>query len=126
MSPSGAIVASSFDRAARWRASAWRAFVRSLPCSCRDPRCRNCNPWKGAPTRVVAAHFRTTSTGLSLKPDDFLIYPLSDQIHRVYHDGGQPGIEWQVERVAETLREGFRRGVLSLGHPEPPEGAIPW
>lgn len=115
-----------FDKAGRWRSREWRAFVRSLPCSCGDPRCSNCRPWLGRPSPVIAAHLRTSATGLGIKPDDFLTYPLSDQIHKVYHNGGQPGPEWQLERVAETLREGLRRGVLRFEGGEPPNEVIPW
>ena len=96
----------------RWESPEWRAFVRSLPCSCRDPRCGNCNG-KGPGTRVVAAHLRNYA-GIGQKPCDFLCYPLSDQIHKLYHDHGHPSVEWQLERVAAALRTGFERGVLQV------------
>lgn len=101
----------------RWESPEWRAFVRSLPCSCRDPRCAYCNgvnslePWTG--TRVVAAHLRSHA-GMGQKPDDLLCFPLSDQIHQVFHSKGHPSVEWQLERVAQTLRLGFERNVLRV------------
>lgn len=96
----------------RWESPEWRAFVRSLPCSCQDPRCGNCNG-RGPETRVVAAHLRSYA-GAGQKPCDFLCLPLSDQIHKLYHSVGHPSVEWQLERVASALRAGFERNVLKV------------
>jgi hypothetical protein len=90
-----------FDRFGRWRSAQWRRFIRTLPCSCRDPRCPNCDPAKGS-TAVVAAH---------------LCYPLSDHIHRVWHDTGQPSVELQLELVTIALRAGLSAGVLQIAEP---------
>lgn len=102
------------DKFGRWRSPAWLEFVRSLVCRCGDPRCPTCSPWSatGSSRRVVAAHLRAGWSGVGVKPDDFLAYPLTDEVHRAFHGGGQPGAEWQLERVAESLRAGFARGVL--------------
>jgi hypothetical protein len=100
----------------RWQSPEWRAFVRSLPCSCRDPRCDNCSgvvSGVGREFRVVAAHLRSHA-GIGQKPDDTMCYPLSDQIHKLYHRVGHPSVEWQLERVAATLRAGFERNVLKV------------
>lgn len=104
----------TLDKLGRWRSSAWLDFVRRLRCACRDPRCPACSRLlePDGSRRIVAAHLRTCQTGAGAKPDDFLAYPLTDAMHRLYHGGGQPGAEWQLERVAEALRAGFRRGVL--------------
>lgn len=104
----------TMDRFGRWRSSEWLEFVRSLRCACRDPRCPACSRLLDldGSRHIVAAHLRTCSTGTGAKPDDFLAYPLTDTVHKLYHSGGQPGAEWQLERVAEALRAGFRRGVL--------------
>lgn len=96
----------------RWRSSAWREFVRSLPCSCADPRCGNCNG-SGNYSPVIAAHLRNMS-GMGGKPDDFLTYPLSDHIHKAFHSEGQPGVGWQLEQVTRALRAGLEKGVLRL------------
>lgn len=101
----------------RWESPEWRAFVRSLPCSCRDPRCGHCNDlglgFSSVANPVVAAHLRSHA-GIGQKPCDFLCYPLSDQIHKVFHAHGHPSVEWQLERVAQTLRAGFERNVLKV------------
>lgn len=100
-------------RRKRWGSPEWRAFVRSLPCSCRDPRCHNCSFTAYPTTPVIAAHLRNFA-GMGQKPCDFLVYPLSDQIHKVFHSNGQQSVSWQLERVIATLRAGFERGVLQV------------
>lgn len=94
----------------RWKNKDWLAFVRSLPCRCKDPRCPNCNG-SGLIDKVVAAHLRS-NTGIGRKPHDFLTYPLSDFIHRTFHYHGHPSVAWQLERVAEVWHVAFERGVL--------------
>lgn len=97
----------------RWKSDSWKEFVRQLPCACHDPRCGNCNG-KGPFTDVIAAHLRTAYTGMGARPDDFLVYPLSDGIHKIFHATEQPGVAWQLERVTDALRAGFSQGVLSI------------
>lgn len=103
-------VIEGFDRYGRWRSDAWRAFVRSLECSCREPGCPNCT-LIGPRAQVVAAHLRSMA-GIGAKPDDFLVYPLSDSTHKDWHAHGQPTVARQLELVAVALRAGFRQGVL--------------
>jgi len=50
--------------------------------------------------------------GIGAKPDDFLVYPLSDSTHKDWHAHGQPTVARQLELVAVALRAGFRQGVL--------------
>lgn len=108
----------TMDRRGRWRSKEWLDFVRSLPCSCRDPRCPNCHTLANGrgPVVVVAAHLRLGArTGMGAKPDDFLTYPLSDWIHREYHNGGQQSVEWQMERVVQAWRAAWSRGMFTFG-----------
>jgi len=100
------------DKFGLWRSRRWLEFVRSLPCSCRRHDCPNCSRHAlGEPTPVVAAHLRSHGA-MGVKPDDFLVYPLADAMHRRFHDTGQPSVEWQLDRVTEALRAGFDAGVL--------------
>ena len=108
------------DKHGHWRSHVWRRFVRSLRCCCGDSRCPTCGPLR-VPDRVVAAHLRNRA-GMSVNPDDFLCYPLTDTIHRIYHNKGQPSVARQLEFVTETLRLGFQRGVLLID--EDPEGLV--
>ena len=92
------------------RSKAWRAFVRSLPCGCRDPRCPNCS-WAGY-SDVEAAHLRS-QTGGAQKPSDILCYPLSGDIHRIFHGkAGHPSVAWQLARVVRVLDYALDQGVL--------------
>lgn len=95
----------------RWQSAEWLKFVRSLPCRCGDPRCPPCSGERQ--DRIVAAHLRNR-TGVGQKPHDFLVYPLSDTIHRIFHDKGQPDVAWQLERVTEVWHIAFDRGLLTF------------
>jgi hypothetical protein len=113
-----------FDRFGRWRCTEWLEFVRTLPCECSDPRCPNCSPSGITPTHVVAAHLRSMA-GIGAKPHDFLVYPLSDTIHRTFHVHGHPSVGWQLERVTRALKRGLQAGVIRIDH-ERDDGDIPY
>ena len=52
------------------------------------------------------------------KPSDILCYPLSGDIHRLFHSKtGQPSVSWQLARVVGVLDFALERGVL-VHHPE--------
>lgn len=109
-------------KSGRWRSKAWLEWVRTLPCQCEDPRCplctRTCND------RIVAAHLRYgPQVGMGIKPDDFLVYPLSNTIHEVFHREGQQSFGWQMERVIWVWREAIRQGILVV---EDPKFSIPF
>lgn len=111
----------SEDKFGRWRSIDYLRWVRSLSCCCRDSRCPNCgiNP-SGKTDHVVAAHIRYgTDVGLGIKPDDFLVIPLTNTIHTIFHQSGHPALKWQMERLAGVLCMAFRRGVLKLDEPGP-------
>ena len=93
----------------RWRNKKRLAFVRSLRCRCRDPRCPPCSGTGS--DRIVAAHLRSMS-GAGIKPHDFVTYPLSQTIHTLFHNHGQNAVSWQLARVEEVWAEAFDRGVL--------------
>ena len=101
----------SFDRRGRWRSREWRRWVTQLPCSCGRADCSNCGPGMAWP--VEPAHLRYGSaTGLGMKPDDFLTYPLGAGQHRSFHNGGQPTQADQFAWVIETWRRAHQEGVL--------------
>lgn len=108
---------SNFDRAGRWRSDEWKAFVRRLQCRCEDPRCPSCGMREGSgPGGVIAAHLRSNA-GMGIKPDDFLVYPLTNSIHTTFHNKEQPGVELQLQWVTHALRAGFQAGVLQVNEP---------
>jgi hypothetical protein len=100
----------------RWRSPGYLAYVRSLGCRCQDPRCPNCQHERGlARVPVQAAHLRMTGCGMGVKPDDFMVYPLSAAMHELFHRKGHPGDAWQMDRVIWTWREAFRDGIFCIG-----------
>jgi hypothetical protein len=49
------------------------------------------------------------------KPSDILVYPLSGDVHRLYHSKeGQPSVPWQLARVVEVLDYALAHGVLAF------------
>jgi hypothetical protein len=112
----------SIDKHGRWRSDAYLRWVRTLRCSCGNSMCPVCNISHGISggfssfsTRTEAAHFRYgASVGMSMKPDDFMVYPLCSFVHRQFHTSGHPSASWQMERVVQTMRLAFQRGILAL------------
>ena len=90
------------DKFGRWRSRTWLAWVRELRCS-----------ESGVHGDVVAAHFRTACSGIGAKPDDFLVYPLSDRVHKRYHQEGHPDHADQWRWTTAVILRMLNRGALA-------------
>ncbi len=95
----------STDKVRRWRSKQWRDFVRELP---------SVLPEGFGP--IVAAHFRYKGCGVSTKPADCLVYPLSDGNHKDLHTKGQESDWRQWEWVTSTMVAGLDQGILVATH----------
>ena len=96
-------------RRKRWACYEYRACVRTLPCRCGDDRCPACTEGAPGDATVIAAHLRCF-TGMGQRPSDWWVYPLSAHIHQVFHNEGQPSIEWQIARVDEVWLAAIAEG----------------